>query len=265
MRDDLIVYYLGDKHYRLVVNAGTTNSDLIWLQSHAKYFAVEVTHRNDLAMIAVQGPDAIAKVADILEIEDLETLERFSCMCPSDDWLIARTGYTGEDGVEIILPGGQVVILWQKLIESGVVPIGLGDRDTLRMEAGLNLYGNDMDSSTNPYESNLAWTVKAKNERDFIGKNALISLKAQGINKILVGVVLQGKGMIRAGQIIYCGGNEVGITTSGGIAPSLNQSIGFARIDKNKTSEDLLIEIRKKKLAIKIVKMPFIKSGQATF
>lgn len=179
--------------------------------------------------------------------------------------VIARTGYTGEDGVEIILPGAQVVTLWQKLMESGVVPIGLGARDTLRMEAGLNLYGNDMDSNTNPYESNLSWTVKAKNEREFIGKKALISLKSQGINKVLVGVILQGKGMIRAGQTIYCDGDEVGITTSGGISPSLNQSIGFARIDKNKVNEELLIESRKKNLAIKIVKMPFVKSGQATF
>lgn len=263
--DDLIVYYLGDKDYRLVVNAGTTSSDVQWLKEQAKAYDVNITHRADLAMMAIQGPNAIGKVSAALEIEDLHLLERFSCMCPSEDWIVARTGYTGEDGVEVILPAEQAVMLWQKLLDAGVPPIGLGARDSLRMEAGLNLYGNDMDSSKNPYESNLTWTVKAKDERDFIGKSALMSIKEKGIEKSLVGILLEDKGVLRAGQKIICNGNAVGITTSGGFAPSLNRSIGFARIDKTSLKDELTVDIRNKNLNIRVVKMPFVKSGQATF
>lgn len=265
--DDLITYRINQETYRLVVNAATTEKDLDWIQTHALNYKVKIQPRNDLAMLAIQGPKALDKLkmclsADmhqqVLQLKPFTALEWKS-------WFIARTGYTGEQGVEIVLPNEDSVAFWERLVEQSIHPIGLGARDTLRLEAGLNLYGQDMDESVTPLESNLAWTVDLKDDaRTFVGKAALLQQKKKGLSKQLVGVVLKEKGVLRPHMVVYAdesGIDKLGTLTSGSFSPTLGTGIGFAQIKLgNQTA--CWIEMRGKYMAAQIVKPPFVKSGK---
>jgi aminomethyltransferase len=262
--DDLIVYKR-EHGYRLVLNAATYEKDIAWLKQQIGTQAVTLDLAGDrLAMISVQGPLAREKVLSCLDDKTAEQVKSLSFFhfIESGDYFIACTGYTGEDGVEIILPANKALSFWQALSAAGVKPCGLGARDTLRLEAGLNLYGADMTEETSPLGSNLAWAVAWQPaDRDFIGKPALIAEKAAGTAPKLLGVVLEGKGVLRAGQAIFLNNLKVGEITSGSFSPSLQSGIAFARIFG--VPGDLgEVEIRGKRRSVKIVKLPFIRSGQ---
>lgn len=228
--DDLIVYYMNDEWFRMVVNAGTRDKDLAWIKKQAGDFAISVTERPELAMIAVQGPHAREKAVSVLPVDVAEAagqLKRF-VGAASGDWFIARTGYTGEDGFEIMLPESEAAEFWEALAGAGVKPIGLGARDTLRLEAGMNLYGTDMDESTSPLTSNLGWTIAWQPEdRNFIGRDKIEAEKAAGVEQKLIGLVLQDKGVLRGHMKVVCEAGE-GEITSGTFSPSLKQSIALA-------------------------------------
>jgi len=263
--DDLITYYINDTFYRTVVNASTREKDLAWINKQAESFGVEVTERDDYAMIAVQGPNARAKAHKALG-DDAE--EKLNDMAPFyirdyNDLSVARTGYTGEDGYEIMVPEKDASALWTRLLEEGVKPCGLGARDTLRLEAGMNLYGSDMDETISPLEAGLNWTVAWKPEdRDFIGRAAIENQKSEGAKRKLVGIVLEGKGVIRNHQKVMVDGNEVGEVTSGSFSPTLSQAIAFARVTKETTGK-CQVEMRGKLIDARIVKYPFVRNGKS--
>jgi aminomethyltransferase len=263
--DDLIVYFLDDTWFRLVVNAGTRDKDLKWIRRHAADFAVEVTERTDLAMLAVQGPKAREIVAELLSPQGGETalaLEPFFGR-EVDGWFVARTGYTGEDGFEVMLPAADAPGVWRELNALGVASAGLGARDTLRLEAGMNLYGNDMDETTHPLESGLAWTVALEpRERDFIGRRALEAAKVQGVARKLVGLVLEDRGVLRSHQKVVVPGAGEGEVTSGTFSPTLERSIGLARVPAGAAGE-VQVDIRGKLLKARVVKPPFVRHGKA--
>jgi aminomethyltransferase len=257
--DDLIVYFLSDTWFRLVVNAGTRNKDLLWIRRHAAAFGVTVLEHHDLAMIAVQGPNAREKTLAVLPgalrpaASDLKPFFGVAL----ESWFIARTGYTGEDGFEVTLPAGAAAATWTALAAHGVQPAGLGARDTLRLEAGMNLYGNDMDEDHHPLESGLAWTVAfLPKEREFIGRQALEGLRDGGLE--LVGLVLEDRGVLRSHQKILPSGE----VTSGTFSPTLNRSIALARVPRTGLSR-VHVEIRGKPHAASIVKPPFVRHGKA--
>ncbi len=259
--DDLIVYQRSSDSYRLVLNSATKMSDLNWIHQQARHFSVGLQERSDLSMIAIQGPQAVEKTLSVLsatEADAVSTLASFECI-EIEQLFIARTGYTGEDGLEIISSPQLIIALWRSLIAQGVKPCGLAARDTLRIEAGMLLYGQDMDETTTPLESSLGWTVKWQPEdRHFIGMGALLSQKQRGIRQKLVGLTLQDKGIMRSGQRVLIEGFHDGIITSGTYSPSLNQSIGFARVPVE-VGEQVLVDIRGKLLPAKVGKLCFLK------
>lgn len=261
--DDLITYFLDDTHFRLVVNASTREKDLAWIRRQAEPFDVAVSEREDLAMIAVQGPQARAKFASLLD-EALATraldLKPFNA-ATINDWFVARTGYTGEDGFEVALPAGDAAGVWQRLVDAGVEPCGLGARDTLRLEAGMSLYGQDMDENVTPLESALGWTVAMDSERDFIGKAALEQQKAQGVPHRLVGLVLEERGVLRHGQAVLTDAGD-GIVTSGTFSPTLEQAIGLARVPEA-SGDTVKVDIRGRHLRARVVRPPFARNGAA--
>jgi aminomethyltransferase len=259
--DDLITYFLDEEFFRVVVNAATHDKDMAWISSQARAFDVAVTERPELAMIAVQGPTARDIVLACLPQSDAESareLKPFSA-AQYGDLFIARTGYTGEDGFEISLPAAAATVLWDQLIKAGVSPCGLGARDTLRLEAGMNLYGQDMTEAVSPLEAALAWTVALKDDRAFIGKDALLEQKASGVKSKLVGLVLQGRGVLRPSQTIITDAGE-GITTSGSFSPTLQKAIAFARIPATDAAT-CQVDIRGKLLDCSIVRPPFARNG----
>lgn len=265
--DDLIVYFLGDEFFRLVVNAATRDKDLAWIEQQAKVFNVAVQERPDFAMIAVQGPNARAKVIGLLHEVDrarIEKLGRFAAAAAQGPHgvplFIARTGYTGEDGFEIMVPEEQAVALWKELAAAGVAPCGLGSRDTLRLEAGMNLYGQDMDEGVTPWEAGLAWTIALDEGRDFIGRKALEAQKRAGIPRVMVGLVLDDKGVLRHGQKVMTGGGD-GEILSGSFAPTLNKSVAFARVPAG-TLSDVRVDIRGREVPVRVVKFPFVRDGK---
>lgn len=262
--DDLIVYLM-PFGYRLVTNAATYTKDMAWINKTAEQFNVEITNRPDLAMLAVQGPNAIAKVANIFpEIkQDLLDLKLFQAI-DSNGYFFARTGYTGEDGLEIMLANENACDLWQKLLKQQVGPCGLGARDTLRLEAGMNLYGHDMSETTNPLECGLDWVVDLNDTaRDFVGKQIYLELKQNKNHsgKVQQGLILQGSGVLREGQKLFINGEEVGIVTSGTFSPTLKTSIAIAQI-KAGISNDIKVAIRDKFVDVRVVKMPFVRNGK---
>jgi len=261
--DDLITYYIGKDWYRLVVNAATRDKGLAWLERQGGDFSVAITEHHELAMIAVQGPRAREKVLSLLPADDAADAIELTPFTAAHfgDLFIARTGYTGEDGFEISLPAGQAEELWLSLLDSGVAPCGLGARDTLRLEAGMNLYGQDMDENVTPLESALGWTVAMKDERKFIGREALEAQKAAGVTRRLVGLVLEGRGILRPHQRVVTATGE-GETTSGGFSPTLQKAIAFARLPVG-ADETCEVEIRGKLLPARIVKPPFVRNGKA--
>ena len=270
--DDLIVYYLGESDFRLVVNAGTRDKDLAWIRQHAAAFEVAVTERTDLAMLAVQGPEARQKVASLLPKENAAAALSIGTFYGREigrktgqkageevgDWFIARTGYTGEDGFEVMLPAAEAARLWRRLNEVGVTSCGLGARDTLRLEAGMNLYGNDMDESTNPFESGLTWTVAMEpRERDFIGRSALEAIQAKGVAARLMGLLLQDRGVLRGHQRVVTPSGE-GQVTSGTYSPTLEKSIALARVPTAvSVGSQVQVDVRGKLLTAQVVKPPF--------
>ena len=264
--DDLIVYWLGDNNYRIVLNAGRRDVDLSWLQEQAKAYSVSLDLRHDYCIIAVQGPKAIDKVIAALgdDVQAVRELKPFHSFINAP-WHIAKTGYTGEDGVEIILAADDATELWQKLLVQGVPPCGLGARDTLRLEAGLNLYGADMTEQTSPLISNLAWTVSFKDPaRDFIGREALALEKNTGIEQKLVGIVMTEKGVLRDHQAIFSDGQKIGEITSGSFSPTLGHAIALVRVENN-AYNNVCIDRRGKTISVKIVSLPFVRFGQKVF
>ncbi|MBI2785044.1 MAG: glycine cleavage system aminomethyltransferase GcvT [Legionella longbeachae] len=263
--DDLIVYQRASDNYRIVLNSATRQIDLAWIRQKSEGFAVGLQERRELAMLAVQGPKAIEKTLKILnpaQIDAVSTLTQFECV-DVDQWFFARTGYTGEDGLEIILPQELLMPLWDDLLQVGVHPCGLGSRDTLRLEAGLLLYGQDMDTSTSPLESGLAWTIKWEPaDRNFFGMGALFSQKQIGIKRKMVGLTLLDKGIMRHGQRVVIPGSIDGIITSGSYSPTLKKSIALARVPIE-TGEEVMVDIRGKLLPAKVSKPRFVKSGKA--
>ncbi len=260
--DDLITYFLDEQHFRMVVNAATRDHDLAWIRAHAADFEVEVTERKDLAMIAVQGPQARERVIALLPEADracVEAASRFTAVA-SDGLFIARTGYTGEDGFEIVLPVARAEPFWRQLLDVGVRPAGLGARDTLRLEAGMNLYGQDMDEDSTPLEAGLAWTVAFDEGRDFIGRGALEQQRSSGVPRQMLGLVLDQKGVLRHGQQIdaMCGKGEI---LSGSFAPTLGKSIAFARLPAGDPGE-VRVQIRGRFLTVRVVNYPFVRAGK---
>ena len=263
--DDLICYYLGPNRYRVVVNAATADRDLAWMHECVQSASVSIDSRDDLAMLAIQGPQARAMAAPLLPSalrEPALALKPFFAT-EQGDWLLGRTGYTGEDGFEIMLPAAEVVELWRALIDAGVAPCGLGARDTLRLEAGMNLYGQDMTEEVGPLESGLAWTVAFEpQERDFIGRAALEAQQASGERRQFVGLLLTGRGVLRSHQPVVVDGQRVGAVTSGGFSPTLQRSIALARVQPG-IGDQCAVEIRGKAVPARVVKPPFVRHGEA--
>lgn len=260
--DDLIVY-LADWGYRLVVNASTRDKDLAWMRAQAAGFAVNIEERQ-LAMLAIQGPHARARTAELVSqpraalIHELKPFQGLA----SGDWFIGRTGYTGEDGLEIILPADQAQDFLSELVGAGIPPIGLGARDTLRLEAGLNLYGQDMTEEVSPLAANMAWTVAWEPaDRQFVGRAALEAQRASDALPRLVGLVLEERGVLRAHQVVRVTGIGEGEITSGSFSPTLGKAIALARVPA-KTGERAEVEIRGKWYPVRVVQPTFVRNGK---
>jgi aminomethyltransferase len=264
--DDLIIYFFADDRYRVVVNAGTAEKDLAWMERvvAAKGFGVTLAPRRDLAMIAVQGPNARAKFWQVRPQTRAAT-ESLGAFFAVDlgNLFVARTGYTGEDGFEVMVPADEAPALWRDLAAVGVAPCGLGARDTLRLEAGMNLYGQDMDDTISPLEAGLGWTVDLAAPRDFVGRTALESAKARGGLRKMVGLRLLDKGVLRAHQAVETphGAGEI---TSGTFSPTLQCSIALARVPGAVAIGDrLTVDLRGRPAAVQVVKYPFVRHGKA--
>lgn len=260
--DDLIVYYLNDSFYRVVVNASTRDKDIAWMTAQAEGFAVSLNERTDLAMVAVQGPNARAKVLSLLSPEAAEralALGKFMA-CDADGLFVARTGYTGEDGFEIMVPEAVAVDFWNRLFGAGVRACGLGARDTLRLEAGMALYGQDMDETVSPYEAGLAWTVALDQGRDFIGRSVLEKQLADGSARQMVGLVMDEKGVLRHGQGVFADSGQ-GEILSGTFSPSLSKAIALARVPAGNVGS-VEVDIRGKRHPVRVVKYPFVRDGK---
>ncbi|MFK3737135.1 glycine cleavage system aminomethyltransferase GcvT [Massilia sp. TN1-12] len=272
--DDLIVYFFDETWFRLVVNAGTAEKDIAWIRerNETSQSGLEITPRradlsdDGIALVAVQGPNARAKFWDVVPVTRAasEGLKPFNAVIVKDtpfgELMVARTGYTGEDGFEIGVAATQVEALWNALAAAGVKPAGLGARDTLRLEAGMNLYGQDMDDTVSPLDAGLAWTVDLVSERDFIGKDAL----QRGQHQQFVGLILREKGgILRAHQKVVAASGNAGEITSGTFSPSMQQAIALARVPMDvQVGDTVHVEIRDKKLAASVVKLPFVRNGK---
>jgi aminomethyltransferase len=271
--DDLIIYYLAEDFFRLVVNAATHDKDLAWIGAQAQPFGVAVTERSDFGMIAVQGPTARERVLGLLDADGARVAGKLGKFAAADvkaqdgtTLFVARTGYTGEDGFEIVVPEAHAVALWNALLVAGVKPAGLGARDTLRLEAGMNLYGQDMDEAVTPYEAGLGWTVALDDladgkPRDFIGRDVLEAQKAGGVPRQLVGVVMDDKGVLRHGQRVLTAHGD-GEILSGTFSPTLGKAIAFARVPAGDPGE-VRVDIRGKEVPVRTVKFPFVRDGKA--
>jgi aminomethyltransferase len=270
--DDLIVYRF-DPNYRIVINAGTAANDLIWLNKVASQFKeVRLTPRradlpnaqNPQGMIAVQGPQALSIIAKAIpELQNhCSSLKNFHGAIANTNHgeiMIARTGYTGEDGAELLIPQNEAAKIWNLLVEAGAKPAGLGARDTLRLEAGMNLYGQDMNDTTSPLDCGLSWTVDL-NKTDFIGKSALLS---EGQKYNFLGLILKDKGILRAHQIVKTSHGD-GEITSGTFSPSLQQSIAFAKLPlATQIGDEVSVIIRDKALTAVVCKPTFVRQGKA--
>ena len=265
--DDLIVYFVSEDWFRLVVNAATREKDVAWITEQAKAFDVVVRERPEFGMVAVQGPTARERVIGLLREEDrvqVSKLLRFSARqaqtADGVEVFVARTGYTGEDGFEVIVPEARTVAFWNALLDAGVKPAGLGARDTLRLEAGMNLYGQDMDDTISPFEAALAWTVVLDEGRDFIGRAALEAQQASGAARQMVGLVMDEKGVLRHGQKVLTANGE-GEILSGTFSPSIGKAIAFARIPAGDPG-DVRVDIRGREVAVRVVKFPFVRDGK---
>lgn len=282
--DDLIVYLLNadETQYRIVSNAATHDKDLAHFHNVATGFKVKLNERAELAMLAVQGPQALAKLIQVKPhwADTIAALKPFVgadlTAIEGENWFVARTGYTGEEGVEVILHGDDAAEFFAQLKAAGITPAGLGARDTLRMEAGMNLYGHDMDDSISPYECNMGWTLALKDERDFIGRDALINKRAQSKAQLTimkqVGLLLNSRGVLRAGMAVTINqgtdNEQSGIITSGTFSPSLKKSIAIARVPASLADNDTVqIDLRGKGkfVDVRVLKLPFVRNGTPQF
>jgi aminomethyltransferase len=266
--DDLIVYFVADGFFRMVVNAATREKDLAWIRGQSRDFEVDVTERPELAIVAVQGPNARDRVLGLLDEEGAAIAGRLARFAAAEvrtaggtPLFLARTGYTGEDGFEIVVPQEQAPALWQALLDAGVEPAGLGARDTLRLEAGMNLYGRDMDESTTPYEAALGWTVALDEGRDFIGRAALEAQREAGVPWQLVGLVMDERGVLRHGQAVLTANGAGGIL-SGTFSPTIGKAIAFARIPSGDPGE-VRVDIRGREVPVRVVRFPFVREGES--
>lgn len=261
--DDMLVYLL-DNGYRLIVNAANRDKDLAWLHAQAVEHDVVVRHRNEMAMLAIQGPKARLRLSQVLDqgqAQVVQALKPFEARSVGG-WYIARTGYTGEDGIEIMLPAAHAPALFNDLVGAGVSPIGLGARDTLRLEAGMNLYGQDMDEANSPLASNLAWSVAWQPaDRQFIGRAALEAERRSGVQRKLVGLVLEERGVLRAHQVVRISEIGEGEITSGSFSPTLSKSIALARVPIA-TADRAEVEIRGKWYPVRVVQPTFVRHGK---
>jgi len=264
--DDLIVYYRERGRYRVVVNAATRDKDLAWIGKQSKTFDVNVSEQTNTAMIAVQGPRARELAVGILPAglrAAALSLEPFSA-AGAGDVFVARTGYTGEDGWEIVVPAPEAAEYWSSFVAAGIRPCGLGARDTLRLEAGMNLYGTDMDETTSPLESGLGWTIAwDPADRNFIGRAAIEKQRGRSDRRQFVGLLLEDRGVLRNHQKVIVADVGEGEITSGGFSPTLERSIALARVPAGKYDR-AQVEVRGKLLDVRIVKPPFARNGRAT-
>ena len=264
--DDLIIYFFSDTDYRLVVNSATREKDLEWMHQQATGFDISIIERPEFGMIAVQGPEAKAKVATILTTEQIQAVDGMKPFfgVQTDNLFIATTGYTGENGYEIVVPNDQIANLWEHLLGAGVKPCGLGARDTLRLEAGMNLYGLDMDETVSPLAANMAWTIAWDDEsRNFNGRDVLATQRAAGDQPKLTGLVLEEKGVLRSGLKVVTDAGE-GVITSGTFSPTLGHSIAMARVPRSvKVGDTVEVEMRKKLVKVKVVKPSFVRNGKS--
>lgn len=265
--DDLIVYNMGG-WFRTVVNCGTREKDLAWMNKIAADFSVQLIERDDLAMVAIQGPEAIARTKTVVSAERAAVIDNLKIFqgLPSGEWFIARTGYTGEDGLEIMLPNTDAIAFWAALAEAGVAPCGLGARDTLRLEAGMNLYGHEMDDSVSPLVANMGWTIAWEpGTRNFIGRDVIQAEKAAGVKQKLVGLVLRERGVLRAEQIVSVdGSSEKGVITSGTFSPTLGYSIALARVPVS-IGKQCSVDMRGKQILVDVVAPNFVRNGKQVF
>lgn len=274
--DDLIVYFLADDFFRLVVNAATRDKDLAWIGAQAGAFGVEVRERPELAMIAAQGPNAREKALSLLDDASAAKVAKLTRFAAADATLrdggaplfVARTGYTGEDGFEIVVPEAHAVALWDALHAAGVAPAGLGARDTLRLEAGMNLYGQDMDETVTPDEAALSWTLAFDADaegtpRDFIGRGALEAQRAAGVPRRMIGLVMDEKGVLRHGQRVLTAAGD-GEILSGTFSPTLGRAIAFARVPAAGAHDGngVTVDIRGREVPVRAVDPPFVRDGQ---
>ena len=266
--DDLIVYFMREDWFRLVVNAATRDKDVTWITAQAEGFDVQVVERPEFGMIAVQGPNAREKVIGLLAEADRAKagkLARFAALetqtVDGVPLFVARTGYTGEDGFEVIVPESDTVALWNGLAAAGVKPAGLGARDTLRLEAGMNLYGQDMDETVSPYEAALGWTVALDEARDFHGRSVLEQQATEGAPRQMIGLVMDERGVLRHGQRVLTANGD-GEILSGTFSPSLGKAIAFARVPAG-TPGDVRVDIRGREVPVRVVKFPFVREGKA--
>ena len=260
--DDLIVYFLSEDGFRLVVNAGTRDKDLAWIRAQAGRFGVDVIERKDLAILAVQGPNARDKALRLLPEAHRAAAAALPVFSGAQlgDWFVARTGYTGEDGFELLIPATGAPKAWADLLAQGVGPAGLGARDTLRLEAGMSLYGNEMDEAENPIESGLAWTVAfTPADREFIGRAALLKIRSDQ-RRQLVGLLLTDRGVLRGHQTVETNRGP-GSITSGGFSPTLNRSIALARLPLD-AGDAVRVDVRGKLLSARVVRPPFVRNGK---
>jgi aminomethyltransferase len=272
--DDLIVYFMGEGFFRLVVNAATRDKDLAWITRQAQAFGVEVRERPDFGMVAVQGPTARERVLGLLDAEGAAAAGKLARFAAAEvkakdgtPLFVARTGYTGEDGFEIVVPEDRTVAFWNALLAAGVKPAGLGARDTLRLEAGMNLYGQDMDENVTPYEAALAWTVALDDQADgkpraFIGRPALEAQKAAGVPTQMIGLVMDEKGVLRHGQKVVTANGD-GEILSGTFSPTLGKAIAFARVPAGGIADgSVRVDIRGREVPVRLVKFPFVRDGK---
>ena len=262
--DDLIIYYMSDTNYRMVVNAATREKDLAWIRKQAAAFDVDVVERSELAMVAVQGPNARELAAPCIDADHRDAalaLKPFFGL-EAGEWFVARTGYTGEDGWEMVMPAADAHSVWDRLLAAGVVPCGLGARDTLRLEAAMNLYGSDMDETVSPLEAGLGWTIAWEPaDRDFVGRSAIEAQRNAPDRKRFVGLLLEDKGVLRNHQKIVVDGIGEGEITSGGFSPTIGRSIALARVPAG-DYEQAQVDVRGKLLNVRIVKTPFVRNGK---
>lgn len=265
--DDLIVYFFRDDFFRLVVNSATREKDLAWITQHAEPYAINITVRDDLSLIAVQGPNAQAKAATLFTDEQREAVAGMKPFfgVEAGDLFIATTGYTGEAGYEIAMPNEKAPEFWHALVEAGVKPCGLGARDTLRLEAGMNLYGQEMDEGVSPLAANMGWTIAWEPaDRDFIGREALESQREKGTQQ-LVGLIMTEKGVLRNELPVRftdeAGNQKEGQITSGTFSPSLGYSIALARVPAG-IGETAIVQIRNREMPVKVTKPVFVRAGK---